>query len=334
MVAPETQSRAALHDDDVFDRGRVGQCLVGDLFQRHDLSASISAISRDQKPRLCVVDAIAQRFGAEAAKDDVVDGADPGAGEHRDGEFRHEGHVDGDAIALLDAERPEDVGKLRHFAKELEVGERATIARLAFPDDRRLVPAAATHVAIEAVHRDVQLASDEPLRVRRLPVEHLVPAARPLQLIREFRPERFRIAIGLRVDLFVPNAGLAAERRWRGESCDFRGGGRRTRQTCRCGRSSRESCREGYLNRALSPLSAESRQSGAHRGDEIGMRDGTELQERAVMLDRRRRVAGFVGDHREIVVRARVPRLDADGALQQVAGIRAAGPRPSAPAPC
>ena len=111
MDAFATSRRTALDDDDVFDRRRVGQRLVGDLFQWHDLSASISAISSDEQPRLRVVDAIAQRFGAEPAEDDAVDGADARAGEHRDGQLGHERHVDGDAIALLDAERLQNVGK-------------------------------------------------------------------------------------------------------------------------------------------------------------------------------------------------------------------------------
>ena len=64
------------------------------------------------------------------------------------------------------------------------------------------------------------------------------------------------------------------------------------------------------------------------------MRERPELEERTVMLDRRGGVAGFVGDYRQIVVRARVPRFDAHGALQQIARVGGDGPRPSAPAPC
>ena len=45
------------------------------------------------------------------------------------------------------------------------------------------------------------------------------------------------------------------------------------------------------------------------------------------MLDRHRRIAGFVGDDRKVVVRTGVPRIDADGALQQIARI---GARPAA----
>jgi hypothetical protein len=76
-------------------------------------------------------------------------------------------------------------------------------------------------MAVEAVHRDVQLTSNEPLRVRRVPLEHLVPPARPLQFIREFRPEGKGIALGLRVDLFVLNPGSVAECGWRRKTAIF-----------------------------------------------------------------------------------------------------------------
>ena len=90
---------------------------------------------------LCVVDAIAQRLGAEAAEHHAVDRADARARQHRDGQLRDERQVDRDAIALLHAERLEDVGELADLAVQIEVGQRPAIARLAFPDERGLVAA-------------------------------------------------------------------------------------------------------------------------------------------------------------------------------------------------
>ena len=121
-----------------------------------------------------VVDAIAQRLGAESAEHDAVDGADAGARQHRDRQLGNERHVERDAIALLDAERPEARWRTGRPRGEIEVRQRPAIAGLAFPDERRLVPARRPDVTIEAVDADVELAADEPLRVRRLPVEHLV----------------------------------------------------------------------------------------------------------------------------------------------------------------
>ena len=91
---------AALDDDDVLDRRRSLERLVGNLLERHDLAAAIAAIGGDEQLGLLVVDAVAQRLGAEAAEDDAVDGADPGAGEHRNRELGDERHVERDAIAL------------------------------------------------------------------------------------------------------------------------------------------------------------------------------------------------------------------------------------------
>ena len=66
----------------------------------------------------------------------------------------------------------------------------------------------------------------------------------------------------------------------------------------------------------------------ARRSDELGMGDGAEPQERAVVLDRRCRVAALVGDHREVVVRSGVARIDGERAPQQIARVGDAAARP------
>ena len=132
----------ALHDDDVLDRGRVLQRFVGDLLQRDDLAAALAAVGGDEQRALRVVDAIAQRLGAEAAEHDGVNRADARAREHRDRELGNQRQVDRDAIAALDAERLQHVRELADLPVQIEVGQRAAIAGLAFPDERRLVPRA------------------------------------------------------------------------------------------------------------------------------------------------------------------------------------------------
>ena len=140
-----------LHDDDVLDRRRVGERFVGDALQLHDVAAPVAAVGGDEEARLLVVDAIAQRLGAEAAEDDAVDGADARAGEHRDRELGDQRQVDRDAVAFLDAERSQHVRELADLAVQLPVGQRALVAGLAFPDDGGLVPAPRADVAVEAV---------------------------------------------------------------------------------------------------------------------------------------------------------------------------------------
>jgi hypothetical protein len=54
--------------------------------------------------------------GREAAEDHRVDGADAGAGEHRDRRLGDHRQVDRDAVALLDPEPLEHVGELADLA--------------------------------------------------------------------------------------------------------------------------------------------------------------------------------------------------------------------------
>ena len=135
------------------------------------------------------------------------------------------------AIAALHAERLEHVGELADLAIQIEVGQRAAVARLAFPDDRGLVPARPARVAIDAVDARVQRAADEPLRMRRLPVEHLRPRREPLQLRGESGPERLRIA--LRRARRHPRRARwpAREMRRAAETSGLPGGDRRARAT-------------------------------------------------------------------------------------------------------
>jgi hypothetical protein len=107
----------------------------------------------------------------EPAEDHRVHGADARAGQHRDRRLGDQREVDPHAITLLHAEGLEDVREGPDLAGQLPVGQRAPVARLAFPDDRRLVAPRAAEVPVDAVLCDVQLAADEPLGVRRLPIE-------------------------------------------------------------------------------------------------------------------------------------------------------------------
>ncbi len=103
--------------------------------------------------------------------------ADFRAGEHGDGQLRHHAHVDRHAVALGDAQRFQRVGKAIHFALEHAERQHARIARLAFPDDRRLVAPRRMRVPVHAVVGDVELAAHEPLGPRRVPLQHAFATA-------------------------------------------------------------------------------------------------------------------------------------------------------------
>jgi hypothetical protein len=159
----------------VLDARALGERLVGVALERHRLAAAIAAVGGDEHLGAGVVDAIAQRFGRETAEHHRVHGADARAGEHGHDRLGDHGQVDRHAIALLHAEMLEHVAAKIHLAVQVPVGQRAAIAGLALPDDRRLVAARAGNVPIDAVHAGVELAAGEPLGVWGRPFEHLIP---------------------------------------------------------------------------------------------------------------------------------------------------------------
>src|SRR6185503_19834413 len=131
---------------------------------------------------LRVIDAIAKRVGAETTEDDRVRGAHAGARQHRNRELWNKREIDRDAIAALDAQPLEHVRELIHLAIEIEIGERAAVARLALPNQRSFVAPRSAHMPINAVHAGVNRSTDKPLRVRRLPFDDLGPFREPLEL--------------------------------------------------------------------------------------------------------------------------------------------------------
>src|SRR5260221_3494570 len=124
--------------------------------------------------------------------------ADARTREHRYRDLRHHPHVDRDAIAALDPQALEHIRAPTHQPVELAVGELAYLPRLGLPlpDEGDLVGSTVAHVAVEAIHGGVERAAQEPLGVRRLPLEHFVPGTEPLELARPVRPIAFPVLPG------------------------------------------------------------------------------------------------------------------------------------------
>src|SRR5256885_10833011 len=77
---------------------------------------------------------------------------------------------------------------------KLLISEGPRVAGLAFPNQSRFVASPGSEMAIEAVVRDIDLAAGEPLRMRRLPLQHFVPLPEPVELaLSKPRPKAFRI---------------------------------------------------------------------------------------------------------------------------------------------
>jgi hypothetical protein len=157
--------RPGIADDDHFlDAGQVvfRQRGVHVRLERDLLAAPHALVSRDDEFRVAVADAAGERVRRKTAENDGVNGADAGAGEHRDRGLRDHRHVDGDAVALGHALRAQRVGEAAHpfvqFAVGDGVGNRGVVA---FEQQRGLV-AAGRQLAVEAVDRHVELAVLEP----------------------------------------------------------------------------------------------------------------------------------------------------------------------------
>ncbi len=97
---------------------------------------------------------------------------------------------------------------------QLAVRERALVSGLTFPYQGKLV-APRFQMAIQAVVGCVQLPADEPLGVRRVPLEDLIPLAEPVELLCPLRPEGFPVRRRLLVGLAIGDqSGLRELGRW------------------------------------------------------------------------------------------------------------------------
>ena len=150
---------------------------------------------KDQR-RLEIVDAGGELVRGEAAEHHRMDGAQPGAGQHRHHRFRHHRHVDNDPVALADTEPGHGAGQGGRRVAHLAIGEAllgAGHGRIV--DHRRLLGAAAFDVAVERVPAGVELAADEPAVEGRIAfVEQLRPRLEPVDGLGCLAPETGRIA--------------------------------------------------------------------------------------------------------------------------------------------
>ena len=117
---------------------------------------------------LGVVDADGELGRGEAAEDDRVDRAEPGAGQHGDERLRHHRHVDDDPVALADAAGRERAGEPGHPLEQLGIGEgRLGAGDGQVVDDRRPVAVAAATWRSTALWQMLQPRVGEPAVERR-----------------------------------------------------------------------------------------------------------------------------------------------------------------------
>lgn len=95
---------------------RVDDCLGGNGF-----ASTAALVGGNDHAGLAIDDAVTERLGAKAGKDDAVDGADTGASEKGGGGIPCHGQIDADGVALADAKLLEHIGDFAGLAEELGV---------------------------------------------------------------------------------------------------------------------------------------------------------------------------------------------------------------------
>ncbi len=205
-----------LIDDDVAHERQVLHRFVHRLLQGNKVTASKSSVRGDDHLAVAVLRSVLNRLRTEAREDHAVNRSDSGAGQHGDRKLGDRRQVDRHAVSALDSAALQHVSEPIHLPPDHLIRQHPSISRFSLPDDRGLVPSRGVEVAIQAILRDVDLAADEPLGERRLPLEDLRPLLDPHQFLGSIGPVPLRIGGGFAQDLRIVDPGVLAERlRWR-----------------------------------------------------------------------------------------------------------------------
>lgn len=116
--------------------GALLESCVHDGLRCDRLSSTLAFIGSEEYLALAVKHAITKGLGRETCEDDGVDGTDTSAGEEGGDGLPCHGQVDRDGVALLDAQRLEDIGDAAHFTEKLRVRNfPALVGFIGFVDD-------------------------------------------------------------------------------------------------------------------------------------------------------------------------------------------------------
>src|SRR5882672_2404634 len=177
-----------LPDENLFDflsffrggaHGDIGAGLV-----IHPLAVAVVAVSIDEYAAAGIGGAKAAGFPAESAEDDGMDDAEPRASEHGDGQLRNHGHVNGYAVAGLEAgEIAEHGGNFVDALVEFLVGDDGGGFGFGLGDEnQRGFVLMFDEMAIDAVVAGVEFAADKPFPEGWIAgVEGLAPGLVPME---------------------------------------------------------------------------------------------------------------------------------------------------------
>ena len=199
-LGPFDRIAAATGHDAVTHSGSAGQGRVGVVLQVHVLPGAERVVLRHQHRGPEVFHAVPEGLGRESAEDDRVRRAQPGAGQHGNGQFGDHPHVDRHAPPAPDAECPQRVREAADALVQFAVGDVQPVAGLALPVERDAV-AALGQVPVQAVGGHVQGAAGEPAVEWGVGfVERGVPGGVPLQAPRLVLPPAHRVGSSAVID--------------------------------------------------------------------------------------------------------------------------------------
>ena len=197
--------------DDRLDRGVCLEGAIDLALEPGRRTAAPARLRSDHDAGAPGVDAGPQGLAREAREHDGVDGAQPGAGKHGDGQLGNHRQIQDDPVAGHHAATLEHVGETRRGREQVGVGELLDVAVGAHVDQRATLSEAGGHVAVDAVEGGVDPAAGKPARVggARRPGgevgrEDLIPGGIPGQdRRRALGPERLGLVEGALVQLLV-----------------------------------------------------------------------------------------------------------------------------------
>ena len=179
--------------------------LVEQRLVLHDAAGLDAAACRKNQFRLGVLDAGREFLRGKTAEHHRMHRADPRAGQHRKHGFRHQRHIEDDAVALGDAEIGHHGGERLHLLEHLGIGEfRDGVGERRIVDQRHLIGASVRDMAVERVVAGVDHPSGEPAAIRaHRGIEYLFGRLDPVDLARRLGPEAFGVAQRAGVDLVI-----------------------------------------------------------------------------------------------------------------------------------
>ena len=186
----------------------VQQGLVRVCFQRCLTTAARCFVCCDNDLGVTPLNTGGQSVGREAGKNDRVDRADTGTGQHRIGSFRDHREINDNAVTAFDTQGLQNVRHTADAAMQFLVGDvlSSFFRIIGFPDDRCLI-AACRKVAVDTVGRDVQRTVFKPfdrdIAGCKRRVLDLGRFFDPVDAFRDVAPETFRIRNRTRIHFIV-----------------------------------------------------------------------------------------------------------------------------------